>query len=146
MDDIINTLLSVQINCQQWHVKYNDLVDTNNRLLKDINALNDLQDRYNELENRYNESLKRIDNLEEEQKAFLKVSHVIALEKENNRLKQELEKSKKTIPAFCEKKIKGIVYLIDDNMNIYSKELDGNAGACIGHLEKVGDKTKAVWN
>lgn len=89
-----------------------------------------------------------IEFLQEEKQSFLKVSHIVALEKENAKLKAELESSKRSKnvePFLYEKKIKGIVYLIDDKMNIHAKEPDGARGQCVGRLEKVGDKTKAVW-
>jgi len=157
MDEIISSL--VEFNKQNKAVlqlKNEQCADLQSKLedaLKNVaNLENDMQEIVYEKKNIELELAKArqtIEFLQEEKQSFLKVSHIVALEKENAKLKAELENTKKTKnvePFLYEKKIKGIVYLIDDKMNIHTKEPDGARGQCVGRLEKVGDKTKAVWN
>lgn len=117
-----------------------------------------------------------ISSMEQDKRDFNKVSHVIALEKENSKLRTELEtmktivKTQSTAPSehsvkydteitneledaeieVFEKKIKGNIYYIScqDNSTIYTKNDDGTIGPILGHLEKdkTSQKTKVKWN
>lgn len=115
-----------------------------------------------------------IKSMEEDRRAFVKVSHVVAIEKENARLRQEIDglltksvpaKETVTEPALVnekktvereppqallevnEKKIKGIIYFVskEDDRTIYKKNEDDSIGDAVGYLEKVGDKFKVSW-
>lgn len=95
-----------------------------------------------------------VSSLEEEKLAFTKVSHIINLERENTRLKTEIEalRTKKTqplveeVPKMKEKKIKGVCYLLSDKDELFEKNEDGSAGKMAGRLEKIADgKQKVVW-
>jgi uncharacterized coiled-coil protein SlyX len=111
----------------------------------------------------------KLQQLEDEKTAFSRVSQIIAMEKENARLRSELEqmslrlKTNSTItppstsisneePAvnqdLYEKKIKGTVYKVShvDNV-IYAQDNDGNVGQRVGVLTKTQDgKTKVSWD
>lgn len=99
--------------------------------------------------------------LEDDIKNFRKVSHIIALERENSALKEKI--AKLTAPAqsansslpvtpsleVYEKKIKGQIFYVDtvDNSTVYKKNDDDTVGECVGHLVKDKDtgKTKMLW-
>lgn len=106
-----------------------------------------------------------ISSMEQDKREFSKVSHVVALEKENSKLRSDIESMKRTngmqnkptieqhmvvdkevtsqpveeaeIDVF-EKKIKGSIYYIScqDNSTIYAKNDDGTIGSILGRLEK----------
>jgi chromosome segregation ATPase len=98
-----------------------------------------------------------IESLEEEKRDFAKVSHVVALEKENAKLRQEIEALRKTLNecnkseddsiSIYEKKIKGKIYYINtnDDKTVYEKNDDGSVGKIVGTLDRQGGKTKIVW-
>lgn len=109
-----------------------------------------------------NHALARSQQLEEENKAFSKVSHIVAMEKENTRLRAELEilthrmntskisctkENNPPVPVFVEKKIKGTTYLVDGDNTIYEKNDDDSAGKKLGLLKKTADgKMKVQWD
>ena len=128
-------------------VKYDVVVATNNLLLTE-NA--NLQDTLSELK--------------DEILNFKRVSQIIAYEKENARLKKEIEllRAKAHVPAiisvppvqtivseeieleFIEQTIDNIDYYVTDDKNkhIYEKLPDGDVGEHLGSIIKK----KAVWN
>ena len=120
-----------------------------------------------------NEKMKsQINVLEEDRAQFAKVSHIIALEKDNAKLKAELEAHKQRIAtlsavpvafaptpsqvveeaaaedqSFYEKKIKGVIYYVGvETSTIYMKENE-EVGDTVGTIEKdpVTGKNKVVW-
>jgi len=159
--------------------------------------LDKLSEKYNHLEEKYSSNLEKvktftecqaalkasqeensllkqkIELLEQNYKEFSKVSHVVALEKENAKLKSEVEKLKKSSLApevvvppappllppleeqepsqseedeeFYEKKIKGVVYYVSSRTNkLYEKTPDDEVGPCVGNLEKEIKNNKTV--
>ena len=115
-----------------------------------------------------------IDTMEQDKKDFTRVSHVVAMEKENNKLRTELSALKATLSkptesivnqtqecynekdkeegqnlSVYEKKIKGIVYYVScqEDLTIYKKNEDGTLGESVGYLEKdtITQKTKVKW-
>lgn len=114
---------------------YNDrLIIENEKLTKDVQALTE-----------------QLHFLEQEKKEFSKVSHVVALEKENSKLKQEIEmlKEKNNTIDVYEKEIKGKLYYIScqDNSTIYNKNDDDSIGSIVGYIEKneTTQKFKVRW-
>lgn len=91
----------------------------------------------------------KIFQLEQERSDFLKVSHVISLEKMNYKLQVDLNNALEKLKTFAstpdssvdnlnifEKKIKGVWYYInaDDNETVYKKEDDESVGPVVGTL------------
>jgi chromosome segregation ATPase len=67
-------------------------VTIENKTLSEINS--DLQSQTETLKNKIHELEKTIKTLQDDHKEFSKVSHVVALEKENSKLRQELYKKR----------------------------------------------------
>ena len=134
----------------------NDVLKEDNRRL--VTNVDTLKVEVNELK-------KVIENLEQDKKDFTRVSHVVAMEKENNKLRTELTALKAQIAKLTtntvdevkdgdnhnnnevegeesldvfEKKIKGIVYYVSskEDCTIYTKNDDGTLGEAVGYLEK----------
>lgn len=153
-----------------------DTIRSENIKLLELKTINeDLQNELNNKNSLITKLEKNIKDMEDDRKQFTKVSHVIAMEKENARLKSELETFKnKIIPIqeatisettshnleltnqeeeytnqdeVYEKKIKGKIYFVSksDNMTVFEKNNDGTIGNEVGYLEKQGDKFKMVW-
>lgn len=148
-----------------------DTIRSENIKLQELKTIN--EELQNELNNKISLIMKLekiIKDMEDDRKQFTKVSHVVAMEKENARLKSELETFKnKIIPTqeatisetishsleltnqdqdeVYEKKIKGKVYFVSksDNMTVFEKNNDGTIGNDVGYLEKQGEKFKMVW-
>lgn len=111
-----------------------------------------LKDRCSQQSNEIEELKQTIQNMEADRQAFTKVSHVVAIEKENARLRQELELLNKTSSSspsadVYEKKIKSTIYYVSngDDRTIYLKNEDGSKGDAVGTLQKHGDKFKVSW-
>lgn len=109
--------------------------------------------------------------LAEEVAAFSKVSHIIAMEKENARLKGEvkalMERLSKPTPVlaplpaaiapkkddsepeeeYVQKKIKGTMFFVSTKDSVVYEDLDGEVGQRLGRLEHKKDgKLKVVWD
>lgn len=82
---------------------------------------------------------------------FRKVSHVVLLEKENMRLKEEvatltlrIEKLLSKKKQYQEKKIKGEMYFVSEDSVVYTNN-NGEVGAKVGRLVKEDGRTRMVW-
>lgn len=152
-----------------------DVLTKENKSIKETNIL--LIDKVNSLELLIKNLSRELENSQEEQRQLLKVSRVVAIEKDNARLRLELQqleakfqlfKESKTIPTIAqqdtpketevseettkelyhdeealnvrEKKIKGIVYYLSDDNNVYAKNDDESVGELLGSID--GKKVK----
>lgn len=116
-----------------------------NTELKDIN--NNLKHSITNLEATVKNLQLQLESSQEEQRELLKVSRVIAVEKENTRLKQEnetlkekLQKSTKQEQDIKKVKIKGTNYLVVNN-ELFIQNTDGTKGDLVGTLEGK----KVIW-
>ena len=142
-----------------------DILEANARLTKENTFLH----KENDMLKEDVQSLEhKILQLKDENAAFSKVSHIVAMEKENARLQKELldlkNKIKKTVvpvpppvpiivveekeeeECFYIKKIKGKEYYISEKDNsIYSISQDDDVGDKIGILKSSNGKTTPQW-
>lgn len=144
-----------------------------NKEVKELN--NNLKDKVISLEARLQDITKELENSLEEQRQLLKVSRVVAIEKDNARLRNELQQLETKFQTFKEqhtsinttsvqiinseqittieqeheqeealnvreKKIKGNIYYVSDDNNVYTKNDDDSIGNMIGKIE--GKKVK----
>lgn len=145
-----------------------------NKEVKELN--NNLKDKVISLEARLQDITKELENSLEEQRQLLKVSRVVAIEKDNARLRSELQQLETKFQTFKEqhtsinttsvqiitnseqittieqeheqeealnvreKKIKGNIYYVSDDNNVYTKNNDDSIGNMIGKIE--GKKVK----
>lgn len=172
------------------------LVETINKLTKEnketMELNNELKAQVTRLEIRLQDMTKELENSLEEQRQLLKVSRVVAIEKDNARLRTELQQLEAKFQALkeqhlsskaplCatsshngtsttvgsatnlefgldyerpnvheeekeedvnvrEKKIKGVIYYVSDDNNVYTKNDDDSIGNMIGKIE--GKKVK----
>jgi hypothetical protein len=152
-----------------------DVLTKENKSVKETNSI--LIDKVNSLELQLKNLSRELENSQEEQRQLLKVSRVVAIEKDNARLRLELQqlevkfqllKESKTITNITqhdtpketevgeeitkelyhdeealnvrEKKIKGIVYYLSDDNNVYAKNDDESVGELLGSID--GKKVK----
>jgi len=169
----------------------NDTVETMTRKLVDMidNLTNDnivLQSSNKSLQNQIDTLEKRVEDMsrdllkcEEEQREFLKVSRVVAIEKDNSRLRCEINQLQEQLKQknsdtrtqsteaiqstqllqpvgggeidndsqeheetfnVIEKHIKGVVYYVSDNNDVYIKNSDETVGDLVGKID--GKKVK----
>lgn len=125
-----------------------------NSKLKDKNNI--FENHIINLETSLNSLKLQLENSQEEQRELLKVSRVIAVEKENTRLKQENETLKEKLnqlqkstkqekeeqqePNIKKVKIKGTNYFVIDN-EVFVQNTDGTKGDLVGTL----DGKKVIW-
>ena len=129
---------------------YDDLSSKYDILEKEHEIAVDKIRKYDILKLQHDIAVEKIRDMEQEKIEFSKVSHIISLERENARLKKELEKlveDDDNEESFYERKIKHIAYYIsaNDNSSIHEKLEDNTVGAKIGYLQTINGKTKAVW-
>lgn len=96
-----------------------------------------------------------IEQLHNDQKESTKVSHIVSLEKENMRLKEDVQQltariekllaKKKPTDTYQEKKIKGISYYVSDDQIVYENN-DGVVGTRVGQIVKEDGRSKVVWD
>jgi hypothetical protein len=125
----------------------NEMIKTLQQFLRD----------YEEKDKLVKELQDKVKVLEEDILHMRKVSHIVALERENSSLKEQLAKMKLSVATppkaamvapleVYEKTIKGIVYYIDDNLTIYKKNEDDSIGESLGKLIREEGKTRVQWN
>lgn len=81
IDTVVEYMQTLTTNCQRF--------DTENTRLKSL--IQEKDDIISQLQSDMNKYLQQIQQLEDEKTAFSRVSHIIAMEKENSRLKHELD-------------------------------------------------------
>ncbi len=175
LDDVIKAHNEDLDAISKLRVGLTKLEDKNTELLNQVEHAN--HDKLN-VDAKLLEALKRITELEgenhrmiEENKAFLKVSQIVAYEKENAKLRKEIEHLKRQVKPdlvlheetkiqetqekqepelnVYEKKIKGTVYYVSDDadMCIFMKNPDGDIGEEVGRyqLDESSGKNKPVF-
>jgi len=161
-----------------------DMLTSENKSVKETNQL--LVEQVSSLEVRLKDLSRELENSQEEQRQLLKVSRVVAIEKDNARLRSELQQLESklqllkhsqthivpsppvVIPTIThsvtqkenaigkdteteldheeealnvrEKTIKGIVYYLSDDNNVYEKNDDESIGELLGRID--GKKVK----
>jgi chromosome segregation ATPase len=145
MDSVIEILKKFQNSYDELQQKADELIIENKSFEAKIRELTYENQIYI---NKTTELQEHIKELEEEKKAFMKVSHVIFLENENAKLKNQLQEvSLKKIPVFYrEKKIRNIIYYVSSKNDIYEKTENSLVGDLVGKLEKTPEgKTTVTW-
>lgn len=119
----------------------NELIETLQGFLKEVEE----KDKENVL------LREKVKILEEDILSMRKVSHIVALERENSSLKEQITKLKAAPPApsiaVYEKVIKGVTYYIDekDDSTIYKKNQNESIGEIVGHITRDGGKYRVEW-
>lgn len=160
----LQNVLKMQVEKIIWDVNERvlSLQESNNNITKENDCLkSDLLQQATEIKRLQ----KVVTDLEEENKQFSKVSHIIAMEKENNRLKMQIQNLQAklaitnnsqedngvkiaSIPqGYREKNIKGCMYYISNSTGeIYIRNDDNSLGELKGVLEDIdNNKKKARW-
>jgi len=133
---------------------YSELSQTNNTLYKNNKRL---EKENIDLHNETHALQQKIIQLQEENAAFSKVSHIVAMEKENARLQRELSDLKAKLvkvepppkqqdaeeESFYLQKIKGKQYYISEkDLSIYAMTEDEDVGEKIGVLTTAANGKK----
>lgn len=161
MDDLIHKMEHALRCAQTYHEKLQNMQLTEAALRIEVKALQYKVDEFTQSKIEDRERIctleHHINELKEENAAFSKVSQIIAMEKENARLRNEIASLQKKLckepepeeqeESFVAKKIKGKLYYIAESDNsIYEYLEDGEIGKVVGRLVTKGTKLVPEFN
>lgn len=164
METVSHILKDLETRWTSQTQAYDDILRSQAHLSRELHTMQDKVKEYETTAAKDQETIRKLElevaQLKDDNAAFSKVSQIIAMEKENARLRNELnalqkklttttveeEEEKEEEETFCPKKIKGKIYFISQKTNdIYECTDEEEVGARLGTLINKNNRWIPEW-